>query len=387
MYSREKRQLKTGFDCITPNVFENICQREVVKIEDESELFSELNKKANKVEKSGRRTIAISSMVAVAACFLCLLLFGKNENVQNRIILDINPSISIWLDNKEQVKKVEALNEDGKEILDEFPEKKNLDETVIEILDRLVEKKYLQQNKASVLVTYDYKNGVAPQEKVKKLVEGYLETENEQVTVIYQEIEAEEEEEKKAKEQGVSVGKYHFIQKLEKENKEIKAEELYDKNMEEIVKNANDKGVDLKKSGTAGSKKAEKQEKQEKEVTEGDTKEEVFEEEEETPIQEENEPTVEEEKRAPVSGEKPRKNQEASPTKKPQQEIENSEVTQEPEEEPEVEQEEATPLPKIKKEKGNRNTNRQNQKRGEGNKRNNFEISTNKYTLEKFPLK
>ena len=267
MYSREKEQLKNGFDALAPDLFENIREKEFVKIEKEEELFLGSSGGNAKVLKMKRRKTLVSSMVAVAACFLCLLLFGKQENVENRIILDINPSISIWLDKENQVTKVEALNEDGKEILDKFPEVKNLDETVTEILQRLTEKNYLQQDKASVLVTCDYKSGVAPKEQVEKIVDGYLETENEQVTVIYQEIEAKEEEEKRAKERGVSVGKYHFIKKLEKDH-ELNADELYDKNMEEIVKNANDKGVDVKKEATAGREKAEKQEK--KEVTESE---------------------------------------------------------------------------------------------------------------------
>jgi len=386
MYSREKRQLQNGFDAIAPDLLENICQKEFVKVESEEELFSDLSNKKEKIQRNSRHQVLISGMVAVAACFLCLVLFGKQENVRNRIILDINPSISIWLDDENQVTKVEALNEDGKEILDEFPEMKNLDETVTEILKRLVERKYLQQDKASVLVTYAYESGVVPQEQVKKIVDAYLETENEQVTVIYQEIEAKEEEEKNAKEQGVSVGKYHFIQKLKKDH-DLNANELYDKNMEEIVKNASDKGVDLKREGTAGSKRAEKQEKEE---TRGSMEEEIFEaeEKEECPPEAIESPKAEnkEEKEEPTEDDTSRKNNRKGSKNKSQQKKENQEK-EEASEGTEKEPEEIPSLPRDKKRRENKNENQKSRKEEVLNQRNDFEIPMNKYTLEKFPLK
>ena len=97
---------------------------------------------------------AFSVCVCLAAVCLCIL-FGIGEKEDTAyLVLDVNPSIQIEIDASCQVRNLEGLNGDGKEIVDvlEWKENEPVQKVLDGLLESMVEKAYLESGGA-ILVT------------------------------------------------------------------------------------------------------------------------------------------------------------------------------------------------------------------------------------------
>ena len=97
---------------------------------------------------------ALSACAGVALVFMCLFgLLGRGQD-DIYVMLDINPSIRMVMNKSYQVKKLEGLNQDGKDVIGSLDWKKKT--PLLETLDALVEGSvkgsYLQEG-GGILVT------------------------------------------------------------------------------------------------------------------------------------------------------------------------------------------------------------------------------------------
>lgn len=164
--------MQDGFSELSPDLFESVLETAEkeslmpLKTEYEEEKKcaagpvlrnSEKVRRTPEVRNAFRRNFP-KYAVSVCACLLVFVLwvsgiFGtKEEDVF--LVLDINPSVQIVMDDSYQVKRLHGLNQDGKDVLKRIKWEKK--ESVFDVLDLLLqgaaENSYLQENQG-ILVT------------------------------------------------------------------------------------------------------------------------------------------------------------------------------------------------------------------------------------------
>ncbi len=156
------RRIENGFEELAPDVFEAVMetleQEEKYCSEAEEEIESILpDRKLFSFGKGfGKGFPKYAISVCAGFALICLWIFaglGMNKETVY-LVLDINPSIQIELDESFQVTQLKGLNQDGKEVAKMLEWKK--DEPVRDLLDVLlsnvVERSYLKSSGA-ILVT------------------------------------------------------------------------------------------------------------------------------------------------------------------------------------------------------------------------------------------
>lgn len=93
-------------------------------------------------------------VVFIAVFGLGINYYNKNLKVDSDIVLDVNPSIVLSTNYKNEIIKVKALNDDGEEILKDI----NVNDLTVEeatntVIDRLIKEGYLEGDGANLLLT------------------------------------------------------------------------------------------------------------------------------------------------------------------------------------------------------------------------------------------
>ncbi len=147
-----KKRIEDGFSQLAPDMFEAVMEA----AEEENIVWSQKDsKQLREQEKRGiRPRYALSFCTCLA--MICMCIFGIFTEKQDHVfmVLDINPSIRVEVNEFRQVESLKGLNQDGKDVVKELKWKKR--ESVQELLDVLiqdvVEKSYLRDNEG-ILVT------------------------------------------------------------------------------------------------------------------------------------------------------------------------------------------------------------------------------------------
>ena len=153
-----------------------------------------------------------------------------NNRIVSTITLDINPSIEINLNKNNKIKKIQALNDDAKEIITNDLKDKTLEETFNLLIINLIDKGYVDNNSIEVIL---YTNGKITKEEVAKQIEFEFGKENVHTEVII--IKNITNEDKKiAKKYNISPAKASYINSINKENNNIMIENLINKPVKEL---------------------------------------------------------------------------------------------------------------------------------------------------------
>ena len=183
-------------------------------------------------------------LILILTIFLLIIVgstFGIYYYQINKVItvitMDINPSIAISLNKKDMVLRVESLNEDAKEIINNKDFKgKTLSNAISNISETLVEKGYITEEDNSILINVESKKEekitVSLENKVTKFVTNTLKDKKIECNVIVQKI--TESSNKNAEKYGISNSKASYIEEILKENSNINFEDLKDKTISEI---------------------------------------------------------------------------------------------------------------------------------------------------------
>ena len=221
-----KRSIRQAFEHATPDVLPSVldaCNKQKGTVI----MMTENKKKRNWIPR----------IAGLAAAFALVLGLGFGWNfyqtnyvAATTVSLDVNPSISITVNQKERVLDVKALNEDGKAILEGMDfEGSDIDVTVNAIIGSMLRKGYLNDAANSILVSVDCKDtaqGAALQEKLAKEVNALLQTEVFSGAVISQTVEPDDTLESLAEKHGISVGKARLIQRIVAQNTRYAFEDL-----------------------------------------------------------------------------------------------------------------------------------------------------------------
>ena len=195
-------------------------------------------KRSYEASRMAQRKRMIRSL-AVASC-LCLLLSAViggallpkvSATEDYRILLDINPSIEISVDENNRVKEIDGLNTDGQKILEgKDPEGKPVPDALKEIISEVVDQGYISEEANSVLVSVEgaeaEKSQAIKEELVGSINEALKES-NLEGAVIIQGIPAQDENLKTECEvHGISAGKAYLIHQILEQNKFRSFDEL-----------------------------------------------------------------------------------------------------------------------------------------------------------------
>ena len=146
-----KKRIEEGFSELSPDLFEAVLEesrkQEVVWSEAETEKPSA----SGKFYMGRFPKYAMSLCASLAIIFLCIFgMLGENEK-SVFMVLDINPSIQVEMDESHQVKRLKGLNQDGKDVVKELKwEKGTVQELVDVLIQDVVEKSYLRENGGTI---------------------------------------------------------------------------------------------------------------------------------------------------------------------------------------------------------------------------------------------
>lgn len=160
-----EQKIRTAVEHAAPDQLDSILSScdEQKGVIDMTNYYEKTDRKNNHV-KSCRKSV-FSAMAAVAAVFLLFVIsfptirgtfFSPDYSV---VMLDVNPSLSMNVDEDEKVLSVEALNDDAKEILGSMDLKGTSLETAVNaMIGSMLQKGYLSDIQNSILVSVENKD-------------------------------------------------------------------------------------------------------------------------------------------------------------------------------------------------------------------------------------
>ncbi len=166
----------------------------------------------------------LEKWAAVAAVFVILVaiglfagtaMVGASDTV---IALDVNPSIELEINKKEEIKEIRALNEEAVTVLGEMDLKGvDLDVAINAIIGSMLKNGYLSTEQNSILISIDSgdaKRSTALKEKLTGEIDSLLGASNIQASVITQDFDRKGDESKKAEQNHISTAKAALISRI-----------------------------------------------------------------------------------------------------------------------------------------------------------------------------
>lgn len=221
-----ERKVTQAFTKNVPNVLDNILS-ECDKQKDRVITMSETQAK--------RKSIRWAAGIAAAFVLILTGIFGvqfyqTNYSVDSIVSLDVNPSIEIKTNQKEQVLAVNALNEDAKIVIGEMSFKGcSLDVAVNALIGSMLRNGYLNEAANSILISVCGDNSektAALQEKLADEISTMLQTDAFSGAVLSQTVLPDSELQALADSYQISLGRVQLIQKFINKNPQYSFEEL-----------------------------------------------------------------------------------------------------------------------------------------------------------------
>lgn len=242
-------KIRTAYDHATPDVLDRIlsaCE------EQKGNVIPMTAGKHNK-----KRTVSIvSAAAAVCILFSAAMIWQpwnvgtvQPENVQpgvtqtgdvdSIITLDVNPSISIDIDQEETVVAVQALNDDAEKVIGDMDlQGTDLDVTVNALIGSMLKNGYLDEAKNSILVTVendDQARGDELKTQITNDIKKAFSEDGLEAAVLSQTLTEDEEIDALAQQYGISKGKAAFIRELVGNDTTLTFESLAPLSVQEIA--------------------------------------------------------------------------------------------------------------------------------------------------------
>lgn len=236
-------RIKSSIDEAPIDIFDNIKNQNVVKMLKHDDITRQESKIPYKF---------IMSIASVAAVFLFVLInFQMLIIPDSYIYLDVNPSIQITTNIRDEVINLLPVNENAADIIKDIEYKgKELKTVTEEIIDSLVDKNYINKEDEIMLLSVYNKNLVKSKTQANELndtIHNKLDEININPILLTQSIDKSDNVDILAKEYGISVGKMTFIRNMIILNSELKLEELVKLSLSELIALSQSTGIDIDK--------------------------------------------------------------------------------------------------------------------------------------------
>lgn len=145
-------------------------------------------------------------------------LYGANYSVASIVALDVNPSIELGVNSKEQVISVTPKNEDGEKVIGDMKLKgSDLEVAVNAIIGSMLREGYISKMANSILISVDSddpQKGVQMQERLSAEVRDMLDMDTFKGAVLSQTITGDPDIKRLAEEYGITEGKAQLIKQI-----------------------------------------------------------------------------------------------------------------------------------------------------------------------------
>lgn len=192
----------------------------------------------------------IMSFLSAAAVFMLVFFnFQQLRLPDSQIYLDVNPGIQITTNKKDKVIKLEPINKDAKDIIENIEFKnQELDVVTGNILDSLVGKAYLNEDSDVMLVSVYNKDSEKSKRQVSELNDLIHSKFNDKHPILLsQSLDSSDTVDEFAKKYGVSVGKMTFIRNMIILNPDLKTEDLVNLSLNRLIEISRNTGIDIER--------------------------------------------------------------------------------------------------------------------------------------------
>lgn len=222
------KKLYETFQQITPDPFNVITEE--LKSRKEEIIVEPIQKK-----RYYRYMIPVTLMCLVV---LCVMILQKPSQVAATIGLDVNPSLTLDIDDKQKIITVKAQNEDAKKIIGDMKlEGSDIEVGVNALIGAMLKEGYIDELKNSLLISVTGDNHQQNEELRKTLslhIDEYLKDSQINGAIVSQTIDVTDEINKLAKQYQISIGKAEIIQELVQKNSRYTFESLKDLSVNEL---------------------------------------------------------------------------------------------------------------------------------------------------------
>ncbi|SFN98928.1 PepSY domain-containing protein [Proteiniclasticum ruminis] len=230
--SQIEKRLKNIIETAPLDLLEEIKGKPVVKMLRHDEITRQETKRP-----------FVKSMIPLATAAILLLMFGSwyrtYQVVDSEIYLDVNPSIELKTNKKNEVIGLRASNVEGEVLLQDIDYSGKSYEDVTEmILEELIEEGYLRSQEEVMLLSVFSRNEMKEEEKLNRLddlIHAYLKNREIVPILLNQRLEKTSAIENYAKEYGISISKMTFIRNLMILQEGLLVEDLVKMSLEELV--------------------------------------------------------------------------------------------------------------------------------------------------------
>ena len=224
--------------------------------------MSEIVNTNNKKKKSRWAPLA----AVAAALALCVSVFGFNvwrsgSAVDSVVMLDVNPSISLTLNTREEVISANALNEEARVVLGDMDLKgTDLNVAVNAIIGSMLQNGYLSDLQNSILVSVenaDQQRSAQLQAEISSAISSSFGSSGVSASVLSQTVTETDELTQLAQTYGISVGKAALIQEVTAQDATLTAASLAPLSINEIALISSSRNLattTVSQTGTASDK-------------------------------------------------------------------------------------------------------------------------------------
>ena len=209
---RLNEQITQGFSELTPDLWADIKSALPEAPAKESVPITRTRSYSKK-----RLIPVITAAAAIVLLVFSFVIVNGMDRVVSELFIDVNPSVCVSLNKAGKVVKVEGVNTDGVSVVEavsaEYGKTKDLNETVERIVAEIDKEGYFSDGTADVLVTLCY-SGKENEETLSlagSAVEKYAESHDLNAELTVKSFVKDTAREEKAKELGISAGKYEYI--------------------------------------------------------------------------------------------------------------------------------------------------------------------------------
>ncbi len=178
---------------------------------------------------TNRKTFSPRRLAGIAAAFVLLIggmtgfqIYRANYSVASTVSLDVNPSIEIQVNKKEQVLMVNPRNEDAEVVVGDMDFKgSSLDVTINALIGSMLRNGYLNELANSILISVDNQDPAKSaelQERLANEINAVLQTGTFNGAVLSQTISADSNLRALAEDYGITLGKAQLIQQIIEQN-------------------------------------------------------------------------------------------------------------------------------------------------------------------------
>lgn len=198
--------------------------------------------RADEIIRQSNEKEKIRPYALIAAIFLVFIINWQGSAIipAGQIYLDVNPSIVLTFNQKNEVIQLQANNLAGQDMIKEIDFKGQPIKGVIgKVLDKMVEKNYLTADKNYLLLavkTGNEKLTAAQKQTITAIISQRLRAKEIESVVLNQSLDSSQQIEKLAEKYNISISRMTFIKNIIQLNEDLSEEDLVKLPLADLVK-------------------------------------------------------------------------------------------------------------------------------------------------------